>query len=338
MAAACGHAPPREEPQSPRAAADLDAAPSPEAGIEPQPWVSPRAYRHYLAALLARDRDDHGTAAVELHEALVFDPDSAHLRTLYAQELARLGRMNEAREEAETALKRSPDHAPAHLLLARIAVNEERLDDARGQFRAAIHGEPDDGDAYRDLLHLEVSTGNLPAARAVLENLEAVAREHTLDAEGADNDVTGEEAVTGSRLRENASSGWVELGSAFAARHADSEAEEAFEACLRLFPAHPELSFYRALAIDSRGNHREAAQLFEALDGALADGSESRAEADRSAQRGPSFLAGEPATIVVDARTQAALSRSRLGEHAEGAKRMRALFAERPQDEAVGLG
>ncbi|TMB31468.1 MAG: tetratricopeptide repeat protein [Deltaproteobacteria bacterium] len=454
MAAACGHAPPREEPQSPRAAADLDAAPSPEAGIEPQPWVSPRAYRHYLAALLARDRDDHGTAAVELHEALVFDPDSAHLRTLYAQELARLGRMNEAREEAETALKRSPDHAPAHLLLARIAVNEERLDDARGQFRAAIHGEPDDGDAYRDLLHLEVSTGNLPAARAVLENLEAVAREHTLDAEGADNDVTGEEAVTGSRLRENASSGWVELGSAFAARHADSEADEAFaraeridpgtgdgllarasylegrrrfgearvlylrlvarrpespgvlaslsrvslqegqpdvaeahlrklvqlagemdgegqdrdadrreltaalfraalpllganrveaaqaafEACLRLFPAHPELSFYRALAIDSRGNHREAAQLFEALDGALADGSESRAEADRSAQRGPSFLAGEPATIVVDARTQAALSRSRLGEHAEGAKRMRALFAERPQDEAVGLG
>ena len=62
MAAACGHAPPREEPQSPRAAADLDAAPSPEAGIEPQPWVSPRAYRHYLAALLARDRDDHGSS------------------------------------------------------------------------------------------------------------------------------------------------------------------------------------------------------------------------------------------------------------------------------------
>src|SRR5207237_7972461 len=115
-------------------------------------------------------------------------------------------------------------------------------------------------------------------------------------------------------------------------------AQAAFEACLRLFPGHPELSFYRALAVDSRGNHREAAQLFESLDRALAAGADSRAQADRSAQRGPSFLAGEPSTIVADARTQAALSRSRLGEHAEGAKRMRALFAERPQDEAVGLG
>src|SRR5438105_5900543 len=383
MAAACAHARLREESQPPRPPADLDAAPAPEAGVEPQPWVSPRAYRHYLAALLARDRDDHGTAALELHEALLFDPESAHLRTLYAQELTRLGRMTEAREEAETALKRSPDHAPAHLLLARIAVTEERFDDARQQLRAAIEAEPDDGEAYRELLHLEVTGGNLPAARAVAENLEAAAREHTPDAEGADNDATGEEAVTGSRLREHASSGWVELGGAHAVRHADSEADEAFaraegidpgtgdgllarasylegrrrfgearvlylrlvarrpespgllaslsrvslqegqpdvaeahlrklvqlagemdgegqdrdadrreltaalfraalpllganrveaaqafEACLRLFPAHPELSFYRALAIDSRGNHREAAQLFEALDGA----------------------------------------------------------------------
>jgi tetratricopeptide (TPR) repeat protein len=453
MAAACAHAPAREE-SPPRAPADLEAAPAPEAGVDPQPWVSPRAYRHYLAALLARDRDDHGTAASELHEALLFDPDSAHLRTLYAQELSRLGRMAEAREEAETALKRTPDHAPAHLLLARIAANEDRLDDARQQLRAAIDGEPDDGEAYRELLHLEVSNGNLSAARAVAENLEVAAREHTLDAEGADDDVTGEEAVTGSRLREHASAGWVELGGAYAARRADSQADEAFaraeridpgtgdgllarasylegrrrfgearvlylrlvarrpespgvlaslsrvslqegqpdvaeahlrklvqlageldgegqerdadrrelasalfratlpllgankaeaaqaafEASLRLFPAHPELSFYRALAVDARGNHREAAQLFETLDRALGAGTDSRAAADRSAQRGPSFLAGEPSTVAADARAQAALSRSRLGEHAEGAKRMRALFSERPQDEAVGLG
>jgi len=335
-----------------------------------------------------------------------------------------------------------------------LAANEERFDDARQQLRAAIESEPDDGDAYQELLHLEVTGGNLPAARAVAEHLEAAAGEHTLDADRADNDVTGEEAVTGSRLREHATAGWVELGSAYAARRADSEADEAFtraervdpgtgegllarasylegrrrfgearvlylrllarrpespgvlaslsrislqegqpdvaeahlrklgqlaveldgegqerdgdrreltsalfraalpllgaskadaaqaafEASLRLFPGHPELSFYRALAIDSRGNHREAAQLFETLDRALAAGTDSRADADRAAQRGPSFLAGEPATIVVEARTQAALSRSRLGEHAEGAKRMRALFAERPQDEAVGLG
>ncbi|MFL5372952.1 MAG: tetratricopeptide repeat protein, partial [Myxococcales bacterium] len=128
--------------------------------------MSPRAYRHYLAALLARDRDDHGTAASELREALLFDPDSAHLRTLYAQELARLGRTSEAREEAQTALKRSPHHAPAHLLLARIAVNEERLDEARTHLKAAIAGEPDDGEPYRELIHLEIFANDLPRARA----------------------------------------------------------------------------------------------------------------------------------------------------------------------------
>src|SRR3954469_21624825 len=111
MGAACAHAAPAEPAPAPRAAPDLDTAPAPEPGVEPQPWVSPRAYRHYLAALLARDRDDHGIAASELHEALLFDPDSAHLRTLYAQELARLGKMSEAREEAETAVKRTPGHA-----------------------------------------------------------------------------------------------------------------------------------------------------------------------------------------------------------------------------------
>src|SRR2546423_1569927 len=83
------------------------------------------------------------------------------------------------------------------------------LDAARAQLRAAIEAEPDDGEAYRDLLHLEVSTGNLPAARGVAEKLEAAAREHTVPGNEADDDVTGEEAVTGSRLRENASSAWV---------------------------------------------------------------------------------------------------------------------------------
>jgi tetratricopeptide (TPR) repeat protein len=416
--------------------------------------VSPRAYRHYLAALLARDRDDHGTAASELREALLFDPDSAHLRTLYAQELARLGRMSDAREEAETVLKRAPDHAPAHLLLARLAVNEEHLDEARLHLKAAIAGEPDDGEAYRELIHLEIAANDLPAARAAAESLDKAAKEHLLDADAADADTTGEEAVTGSRLRDHASAGWVELGSAYSQRRADAEADDAFlraeradpgsgdglaarasylegrrrfgeartlylrlvarrpesppvlaslsrvslqegqpdvaeahlrklvqlaaeldgegpdadgdrrelasslfraalpllganraqaaegafEAGLRMFPNHPELLFYRALAVDARGMHREAAQMFDSLERALAAGTDSRADADRAAQRGPSFLAAEPGSIVTDARTQAALSRSRAGDIGEGAKRMKALFAERPEEEAVGLG
>src|SRR5205823_72712 len=206
------------------------------------------------------------------------------------------------------------------------------------------------------------------------ENLEAAAREHTPDAEGADNGVTGEEAVTGSRLREHASSGWVELGGAYAVRHADSDADEAFARAESIDPGTGDGLLARASYLEGRRRFGEARVLYLRLvarrpesPGVLAslsrvslqegqpdvaeahlrklvqlagemDGEGQDRDADRSAQRGPSFLAGEPATIVVDARTQAALSRSRLGEHAEGAKRMRALFAERPQDEAVGLG
>src|SRR5205814_9308367 len=51
--------------------------------------------------------------------------------------------------------------------------------------------------------------------------------------------------------------------------HRAADAEAALDAALRLFPAHPELSFYRALALEERGRHREAAQAFEHLERTL---------------------------------------------------------------------
>jgi tetratricopeptide (TPR) repeat protein len=361
--------------------------------------------------------------------------------------------MAEAREEAQTVLRRAPSYAPAHLLLARIEVGEDRVVDARNELKLAIEGAPEDGEAYRELLHLEVSTGDLAAGRAVAERLEKTALQHLVNSEDENADVMGEESVTASRLREHASAAWVELGSAFASRHADADADHAylhgeqmdpgtgdglfaraaylegrrrfaearslylrlvgrrpdsppllaslsrialqegqpdvaeahlrklvqlaselegqgqdrdaerrevvaalfraalpllgakravaaqaaFDEGLRLFFAHPELSFYRALAVDQRGEHRDAAQLFESLDKALTPGTDSRARADRASQNGPSFLAGDVSDLSVDARVQAALSRSHGGEAAEAARRMKALFAEHPKEESVGL-
>ena len=49
--------------------------------------MSPRAYRHYLDALLARGADDYPTAAQELREALLYDPESPHLHTVLAEVL-----------------------------------------------------------------------------------------------------------------------------------------------------------------------------------------------------------------------------------------------------------
>jgi Tfp pilus assembly protein PilF len=64
--------------------------------FEPQRYVSARAYRHYLDALLAKGADDYATAAAELREALLYDPESPHLHTQLAEVLLKQGRVADA--------------------------------------------------------------------------------------------------------------------------------------------------------------------------------------------------------------------------------------------------
>ena len=70
----------------------------------PSRYVSALAYRHYIEALLARSRDALPVAASELREALLFDPESAHLHTLLAETQLRLGRVADAEEELKISL------------------------------------------------------------------------------------------------------------------------------------------------------------------------------------------------------------------------------------------
>ena len=79
---------------------DLDAIREATQGsYEPERYVSARAYRHYLAALLARGDDDLDAAAAELREALLYDPDSPHLHTVFADVLVHQGHVAEADDE-----------------------------------------------------------------------------------------------------------------------------------------------------------------------------------------------------------------------------------------------
>src|SRR5207253_9904142 len=89
------------------------------------------------------------------------------------------------------------------------------------------------------------------------------------------------------------------------------------------------LSFYRALALVQRGRPKEGALAFEAVERWL------RAHQDEPAS--PAFLGVEPAALSFDARLQAALARGKSGETQEAIRRVRALFAERPEDESVAL-
>src|SRR5262249_31938141 len=120
--------------------------------------------------------------------------------------------------------------------------------------------------------------------------------------------------------------------------HHPVEAEVALDAALRLYPAHPELSYYRALALEERGRHREAALALEQIERALASPGRPREAALAAVAQGPAFLAPDPTQLLLDARVQAALSRGRAGETAEAARRMKALFSADPRDEGVSLG
>ncbi|MFL5310376.1 MAG: tetratricopeptide repeat protein [Myxococcales bacterium] len=394
---------------------------------------------------MARERDDHAAAARELHEALLYDPDSGYLRTLLAEELLRQGRIAEAERELHTALDRDPRYAPAHVLAARVALAGGRTDEARVRLRSAIAAAPRVPDAYRDVVRVEIAQGVLAAAAAVADELGSAAEQ--VETGGADRGRS--DAWQAGRLRAQAADAWLEVARAMAdgdddagaqdafarasalrpdtddalatraaflesrrrwaearelqlrllARRPDSpdvlsalarislaegelevasahvqklralaaaaagdddrrelagalfrvavpllgahragDAEAALDAALRIFPGHPELSFYRALALEERGRHRDAAQVFEQIEAALNAPGRPRESALAAVADGPAFLAPDPAQLLLDARVQAALARGRAGETAEAARRMKVLFSADPRDEAVALG
>ena len=163
---------------------------------ETQRHASARAYRHYLDALLAKNGDDFATAAAELRQALLYDPESPHLHTVLADILLKQGQFAQAEEELHIALSLDPRHAPARLVSARIAAARGKLPEAREHLLAAIEGQPDDGEAYAELVRLLLGSGQPAEAEAVAERLGT----RLLEAQkrsGADSDAL----VTADRLR-----------------------------------------------------------------------------------------------------------------------------------------
>ena len=432
LALACAHAHPRsDEARSGESEADGTS----------DPRVSARAYHHYLDALLAKNADDYATAANELGEALVYDPESPHLHAVLAEVLVKQGRISDAEGELRAALALDAAYGPAHLLSGRIAVSRGQTLLARDHFQAAVDAQPDDPDAYRELARLLLSIGDAPGAERVAARLgERLQAAQKLSGDDA------EELVAADRLRDQAAAVWVELGR-FQAQHDDDAAAErafararsaspsdpdalmaeaayleakrkyaeardrylrllaqrpespeviaalarvalvegdveavtaharkllglaasleptdasasdddrrdvasallrvavpllgahrsadaqlALDGALRLYPNHPELSFYRAMALVQRGRAREGALAFEAIERWL------RTRQDDAVS--PAFLGVEPAALSLDARLQAALARGKAGETQEAIRRVRALFSERPDDEGVAL-
>jgi tetratricopeptide (TPR) repeat protein len=250
----------------PAAAPDQDAIREATDTFEPQRYVSARAYRHYLDALLARGADDYATAAAELREALLFDPESPHLHTVLAEVLLKQGRVAEAEEELRAALSFESTHAPARLLLARIAEARDRPVEARNHLRAAIEAERNDPDAYRELIRLELSLGDPAAAEAVAQQLSQTTREAQRRAERQQHDEEADEtrgsAVwTAARLREQTALAWVDVARANAHRHDDPAAERAFAQARAAMPSDPEALAAQAAFYEARRRFAEARAL-----------------------------------------------------------------------------
>jgi len=259
---ACAHARPAPRP-------DAQAIAEATAPAERRHYVSALAYRHYVDALLARHQDALPRAAAQLREALIFDPESAHVHALLADVLARLGRVADAEEEIKAALALDHGHAPARLLAAQIAAAARRDDEARANLMAALQADPDEADAWRELARLEVSRGRLAQARAAVESLAAAAH-RALEVAAASRQ--GEESgvaardVRGAdwqarRVQFLAAEAFVDLARARAARRDDAGADADFARAAALAPAEENVLSGYAVFLESRRRLYEAREL-----------------------------------------------------------------------------
>src|SRR4051812_12666000 len=97
----------------------MKEAMSPQAEMTER-YSSAASYAHFLRARLMHHDGDHRAALDELRLALASDDQNPHLMTELADELARLGELDQAEAELHKVIDRYPNHAPAQLLMGRV--------------------------------------------------------------------------------------------------------------------------------------------------------------------------------------------------------------------------
>ncbi len=238
----------------------------------PVPYVSARAYSHLLAALVAMQTENQTVAIAELHEALLYDPESPHLHTLLADAFVHLGRIGDADEALKAALQADPQHAPAQVMAGRIAAARGHFAEARGHLRAAIAAAPESPEAWRELVHLDVTQGDLDDAQKAAAELEQVV--HGLNARSqaaekqealaqerpgvAEPDPLGELLAASIRLREDSGRAWEEVARGFIDKRDDAGAEAAYARAEAIDPGGLEQIASHAQFLETRRRFSEA--------------------------------------------------------------------------------
>ncbi|HWE24616.1 MAG TPA: tetratricopeptide repeat protein, partial [Myxococcales bacterium] len=231
-----------------------------------------------------------------------------------------------AQEAFEHASALRPDGDEAIAARAAFLESRGRFSEARALQLRLLSRRPDSPDVLAALARLSLEEGELEVATAHVQKLRSLAS--SLEAGAPEDD------------RREIAAALFRIAIPLLGAHRPADAQSALDAALRLFPAHPELTFYRALALEQRTRHKEAAHAFEELQRTLrpVSGIGLRQPALNASTVGPSFLALDPGQLLLDARVQAALAHGRAGHTEDAARRMKALFAEQPTDEGVALG
>ena len=234
---------------------------------------------------------------------------------------ARVQRHDDAGAERAFAQARGILPSDSDVLMAQASWLEgrRRVEEARQLWLRLLAQRPEAPEVLAALARLALEEGDLETMTAHADKLLALAA--NLDPVGAASSDRDDD-------RRELASALLRVAVPLLGARRGAEAQSAVEGALRLYPNHPELAFYRAMALVQRGRPREGAVAFEAVDHRLSGGGEPIA---------PPLLGVEPDALALDARVQAALARGRAGEVQESARRLRALFAAHPGDEGVAL-
>ena len=134
-------------------------------------FVSPSAYLHYTRARIALNRGLLSEAALQLEQALVFDPGSPYLLTQLASVKARKGQRPQGLDLLKKVLDQRPDYPEALRLRAQLLWRMRRPGAAESTLRHCSAKNP--GFAPCTLTHVALleRTARLEEARPLLERL-----------------------------------------------------------------------------------------------------------------------------------------------------------------------
>lgn len=139
---------------------------------QPDSWAA----RYRLGAVL-QNEERNEEAVAELREALRLFPTHAPIRVAIANNLAAIGRLDEAAVELERVLAGdldTDDRVAMHLQLAHLRVAERRFDAAAGEFRAATALAPDSAEAHYGLGLVLRQEGDVRGALAAMQRSVAI--------------------------------------------------------------------------------------------------------------------------------------------------------------------